>query len=216
MINQIQEHFKEKGYVVIKKFLDENTSSLLYRYCINKVKQVDFKTTYDKDFYQESYDGRFGDAQISGSYNCYGDVIMDTLLEASLNDMNNFTGVELIPTYSYWRFYQTGDILEKHKDRESCEISTTLCLGYNCSNIKEQTHNWPMYIKHNNNEIPVHMEPGDMIIYRGCDIEHWREPFEGLNHAQVFMHYNDKKGPYNIQFDGRPALGLPSKFSIRK
>jgi hypothetical protein len=215
-MQKIQNHFKQHGYVVVNKFLDDNLSALLYRYCINKVKQVDFKTTYDNENYHEAYDGRFGDAQISGSYNCYGDVFMDSLLEASLDNMVNFTGVDLVPTYSYWRFYQTGDILERHKDRESCEISTTLCLGFNTSNNNDQTYNWPMFIKTKDEEIPVYMQPGDMIIYRGCDIEHWREPFKGLNHAQVFMHYNDKNGPYNIQFDGRPTLGLPSKFSNRK
>jgi hypothetical protein len=59
------------------------------------------------------------------------------------------------------------------------------------------------------------MEPGDMIIYKGCEIEHWREPFKGLNHAQLFMHYNRKDGLYEFnedvdKYDGRPLLGLSS------
>ena len=36
---------------------------------------------------------------------------------------------------------------------------------------------------------------GDMIVYRGCEIEHWREKFEGNNHAQVFLHYNNVDNP---------------------
>ena len=50
---------------------------------------------------------------------------------------------------------------------------------------------------------------GDMVIYKGCELEHWREPFEGNNHAQVFLHYNIKNGRYNNKFDGREVLGVP-------
>jgi hypothetical protein len=56
------------------------------------------------------------------------------------------------------------------------------------------------------------MKPGDAIIYRGCDIDHWRQPFWGLNHAQVFLHYNELDGQYNIRNDGRAVLGLSEFF----
>ena len=57
-----------------------------------------------------------------------------------------------------------------------------------------------------------------MIVYRGCEIEHWREPFIGQNHAQVFLHYNNVDGPYgtNCVYDGRHHLGLPSDFKDPK
>jgi hypothetical protein len=65
-------------------------------------------------------------------------------------------------------------------------------------------------------QIPVHMKPGDMIIYRGCELKHWREPYWGKNHAQVFLHYNEKSGPYDIMYDGRPLLGLPGTFRSKE
>ena len=43
--------------------------------------------------------------------------------------MKEKTGMDLIPTYSYARVYQHGAELKRHKDRPSCEISTTLNLG---------------------------------------------------------------------------------------
>lgn len=221
-VKNIQEYFKKNNYVVIKGFLTPDIAGLMYRYCTNKVINMDFKTTFDREAYRHEWDGEFGDPQISGSYNCYGDVMMDTLLEASTPSMNAYTGKNLVPTYSYWRFYQKGDILDRHRDRKSCEISTTLCLGYNTSNVNPKEYpdyNWPMYIEDISGEtdgLPVHMEPGDMVIYRGTILDHWRDKFIGLNHAQVFLHYNDSEGPYNIQYDGRPCLGIPSKFSNRR
>ena len=42
-------------------------------------------------------------------------------------------------------------------------------------------------------ELEVDLDPGDMLIYSGCDLEHWREEFKGKNCGQVFLHYNNKR-----------------------
>jgi len=134
--------------------------------------------------------------------------------------MSELTGLDLIPTYSYHRLYTQGTELKRHKDRPSCEISTTLCLGYDNSNVdatKYPDWDWPMFVGPKSGEkgtdgMPIHMKPGDMLIYRGDIVEHWREPLWGLNHAQVFLHYNEKSGQYNIAYDGRPVLGMPATF----
>ena len=134
--------------------------------------------------------------------------------------MQQETGLQLVPTYSYARTYKKGDILKRHKDRPSCEISTTINLGGDP---------WPIFIDEtgSNNVIDeyknihkpnaptgtrVDLEIGDMLVYSGCDLEHWREPFEGENCGQVFLHYNNVNGPNNDIniFDGREKLGLPA------
>ena len=218
MIEQIQEHFKQHKYVVIKNFLDPKTAALFYQYSIIKVQRTAFLIENDPDNYCKLWDGEFGDKQIGGnSYACYGDVLMDSLLAQSVDDISTYTGLDLLPTYSYWRFYQPDDKLIRHVDRNSCEISTSLCLGYDVSNVDSKiypNYNWPMFVDDKNYEkgMPVRMEPGDLVIYRGLEVEHWREPFIGLNHAQVFMHFNDKNGPFNNFLDGRPLLGIPKKF----
>ena len=50
-----------------------------------------------------------------------------------------------------------------------------------------------------------------MMAYHGQHIEHWREPFKGKVCAQLFLHYNDKDGPYGQKnfYDGRTVLGIP-------
>ena len=108
-------------------------------------------------------------------------------------------GLELIPTYSYFRIYTKGNELKKHKDRDSCEISMTVCISY-------EGDQWPIFVE----GTPIYLKPGDLIIYRGCEVEHWREELKGKRHIQMFLHYNDRNGPYgedNI-YDGRPFLGL--------
>ena len=53
------------------------------------------------------------------------------------------------------------------------------------------------------------LNPGDIAIYKGCDVEHWREPYEGHQQIQLFLHYVDANGIYkDYKFDKRPMLGI--------
>tara|TARA_R110000822_G_scaffold95586_1_gene218370 strand:- start:86 stop:499 length:414 start_codon:yes stop_codon:yes gene_type:complete len=134
---------------------------------------------------------------------------METLLQKVKPIMEKQSGVKLTETYSYARIYKKGDELKRHKDRYSCEISTTMNLGGD---------NWSIFLEPSGKEgkdgIEVKLETGDMLMYRGCDLEHWRTPFEGKDCGQVFLHYNDESGKDAKQnkFDGRPMIGLPAYF----
>ena len=100
-------------------------------------------------------------------------------------------------------------MLHRHKDRYSCEISTTLNLGGD---------DWPIYLdptgKKGQAGIKVNLNPGDMLIYSGCDLEHWREEFKGKDCGQVFLHYNkaNSKMAKENALDKRPLIGLPAWF----
>ena len=100
--------------------------------------------------------------------------------------------------------YKKGDELKKHKDRPSCAVSTTLNLGGTL---------WPIYLEPlGKTAIKINLKQGDMLIYDGCLLEHWRKPFTGKTCAQVFLHYNTSDNETN-KFDGRPMLGLPLNFT---
>ena len=148
--------------------------------------------------------GTWKDRQVPNVYSEYADNVMETLLMKVLPLMQKETKLELIPTYAYTRVYEKGSKLKKHKDRPSCEISSTLHLGGN---------QWDIFIENKK----INLNIGDMLIYSGCDLEHWREPFEGDLCSQVFLHYNKIEGEFADKnlFDGRPLLGLPSICKIK-
>jgi len=219
VVHPAAKFFEEHRWVKIDKFIDRNMANLLYHHTQLEAARLNYYEENNISYFKE-VDGTFTDSQALGDFSKYGDPIMDTLLSLSLEQMQTLTGKELVPTYSYHRLYTTGTELKRHSDRPSCEISTTICLGYDVSNVDANTYpdwDWPMFVKENSgNEIPVHMKPGDMIIYRGCELEHWREPFWGKNHAQLFLHYNEKNGPYDIPNDGRPILGMPGSLRSKE
>ena len=206
-------------YHVIKGALSYELANFIFNYFLLKRDAV--KYMYENNItWDNSMFGTWGDTQIPNTYSHYSDMVMETLLVKMLPVMAKETGLQLIPTYSYARLYKNGDILRRHKDRPSCEISTTLNLGGDP---------WPIFIdgtgantvideykqihKPNAPEgTKVLLEVGDMLVYSGCELEHWREPFEGNTCGQVFLHYNHVNGPFaeKNRFDKRPMLGLPS------
>ena len=210
--------FQTKKYQVIKNVISYELANFIYNYFLLKRDAVRFM--YENNIHSEDpILGTWTDQQIPNTFSCYGDFVMETLIMKVLPVMKKETGLDLIPTYTYARAYKKGDELKRHKDRPSCEISTTVNLGGDP---------WPIFIdgtgtdnvidEYKNIHKPnapagskVVLEVGDMLIYRGCELEHWREPFEGDSCGQVFLHYNDVNGPYGTQclFDGRPKLGVP-------
>ena len=199
----------KNNYKVIRQAITKELADFIYSYFLMKRKVA--RKMYDERYISQSnYDyGVWNDEQIPETYSHYADIAMETLLQNLQPKMEEETGLKLTPTYSYARIYKKGDILKRHKDRYSCEVSTTLNLGGD---------DWPIYLEPSGEEgkegIKVDMQPGDMLVYKGCDVEHWREEFTGENCGQVFLHYNDASDPKaeENKYDKRPFLGLPSWF----
>ena len=214
--------FKKNKYVVIKQAISKELAAFVANYFLMK-KQV-YDTCRQRRFISPyevllgEYEG--ADGQIPHTYSHYSDIVMETLMLKCQVMMEKTTGLKLTPAYTFARIYKNGDILKRHKDRFSCEISTTMNLGGDP---------WPIYLDPTNPEIPpqnvpykilgnkgikVDLKPGDMLVYRGCELEHWRNKFKGKECIQVFLHYNNRKTPgaKDNMFDKRPHLGLPSWF----
>ena len=190
--------FEQTKYQIIRNAISYDLANFCFNYFLLKRDAIKFM--YDNNFIAENgMHGTWKDEQVPGVYSIYADHVMETLLVKTLPVMKEKTGLDLLPTYSYARVYEKGSILEKHKDRPSCEVSTTINLGGDL---------WPIYVE----GTKIDLNPGDMLIYAGCELEHWREPFEGDICGQVFLHYNHVDGPFaktNL-YDKRPMLGIPS------
>ena len=201
--------FKKAKYKILRGAFSPELSEFCYRYFLNKrkVARLFFETRWISPFTTEW--GRWDDKQTPNTYSHYGDVVMETLLTKLKPKMEKETGYKLNETYSYARLYKKGDILERHKDRYSCEVSTTLNLGGDL---------WAIYLEPSGKTgragIKVDLNPGDMLLYAGGKVEHWRERFEGEKCCQVFLHYNNAKLPTaeKNKYDRRPFLGLPVWF----
>ena len=210
--------FKKNKYQVIRGAISKEVADIAYRYLQISAEADHWMIHNNLTHPSNKLVGNFNDPQVPNSYAKYGDRLMETLLVKTIAVMQKKTGLKLVPTYSYTRLYRKGNILQRHKDRPSCEISTTLNLGGDA---------WPIFIDPTGSDnvideykgihkpgapkgVKVDLKPGDMLIYSGCELEHWREPFEGQLCGQVFLHYNHADGQFakSNLYDKRPMLGI--------
>ena len=136
--------------------------------------------------YTESYNVG-GDSQVQTSRSAYDYISFLELLVEKCNEASDAAGERLLPTYCYARVYYHGSILHRHTDRPSCEVSMTVNLGGD--------RQWPIWIqKPDGEEVSVMLDPGDAMMYLGCEAAHWRDAFEGTYYNQVFLHYVKSRG----------------------
>ena len=185
------EHFQLQGYMVVRELIVGDLLTVAYCYASLKAGIGRFESP-------------LGDVQVRGAPAQYADMLMEVLLARSAAKLSAATGLELLPTYSYCRVFGPGSVLHRHRDRPECEITATVCLGY------EGSAPSPLYLQAPSGAVRCVMYPGDALVYRGCVVEHWREQWDGERQAQVFFHYVDRNGPNaHLIYDGRKGLGLP-------
>lgn len=152
------------------------------------------------------------DEQCPMSEAVHGAPVFDSLLLQLVPHFESVCGKRLLPTYSYARLYAPGDELKNHTDRESCEISATVTLGFD-GDV------WPIYMGddiNKTNASEIQMQVGDAVLYRGMEKHHWREKYtQGKWQAQVFLHYVDADGPHKEwKYDKREKLNIPEKSQV--
>jgi len=192
-----QLEFEQKKYTVLEKLIPTDLCRVATKYALIK-ESIDFEPETGSA------------AQVENAHSVYGDTLMETLLHFCKPHIEKAVGLQLCPTYTYYRVYRPGMKLDKHRDRPSCEISSTICLGYNYLQ-KSSDYRWGMYVEPNT---LTGQNPGDAIVYRGCEIDHWRDRFDagiGSYQVQAFFHYININGPFypEYAYDKRSGLGHP-------
>ena len=150
---------KKFKYKVVRKVLDPIMADFSSNYL--RLKREAFLTLRERQLIPDGLYGDYPDSQCPNAFATYGDVAMETLLVMAKPVCEKHLKMSLIPTYAYARVYEKDSILHKHIDRKSCDFSTTLNLGGDP---------WPIFIEGKK----INLKPGDMLIYRGCELEHWR------------------------------------------
>lgn len=191
--------FKKNGYVIVKNAISKDIAEIFTNYALFDEKQ-NFSPEKEK----------IGGGQVPNAHSKFVDPATEALLLYLQPVIEKYTGLNLYPTYSIYRIYRNGDVLYPHTDRNSCEISVTLCLGHSYANSE---YKWPIFV----DEKPFFLSPTDLLIYRGIDLKHWRNTFDIKKeswHVQAFFHYVDANGHYsNLKYDQRGGIGYPSQLN---
>lgn len=186
MIEEVRKVFKENGYVHIPNFLDQQSCRDI-----------------TSEFYRLREEGKKKEDPQAPNSDSFGhEPEFDRLLEQLTPNIEAVVERKLFPTYAYGRIYRPGADLALHTDRPSCEVSATITLSF-------RGNPWPIYMcKEKNNCIPINMEIGDVVVYKGCDIIHGREKYtQGEEQVQIFLHWVYQDGERaEFKYDKRKEL----------
>ncbi len=184
--------FNKHGYIKVEGLVDEQTVKTISQYFENKIHRGEWVSR------------KIEGTRDASKFGYYADPLIEVMLKQCLPAIEEQTGLELEPAYSFSRVYQEGEELKPHTDRPSCEISATI-------NVACTGDIWPIWMQYEDNDpIKCMLKPGDAVIYKGCEITHWRRKLpKGQINVQFMLHYVDKNGPNaEYKFDRRGALGL--------
>ena len=195
--------FDKDGYLVIEDLWDPEE---LY----HPVPEMRGQRTYwDKN--PENFNHVEIEEQVEGSLARYWHPQYRTIHTGIRLKLEKIIGRKLYNTYYYDRFYFSGQKLERHMDRDACEISVSIHVS---TNLEGEDAKWPFWIKTPDKyadkkktqvlvpgeERSLSVKPGDGILYKGCERPHWREAMPGKvkkvfgkevepYYHQIFFHY---------------------------
>ena len=197
------EKFEKNGYLVIKDLWDPKE---LYHPVPEQKGQYNYWNKNLENFHHIPEEG-----QVKGSTSRYWHPQYREIHSGIRMRLEKHLGRKLYNTYYYDRFYNPGQELIKHADRDACEISVTVHVS---TNLEGKDADWPIWIKtpdtySDRNKLSilvsgenrsVVLQPGDGMIYKGCERPHWRDPMptpkKGLfnrnteyYYHQIFFHY---------------------------
>ena len=203
------ESFEKNGYLVIKDLWDPKE---LYSEVPEQKGQYNY---WDKN--PEHFNHVPVENQVEGSTSRYWHPQYRTIHSGIRMKLEKHLGRKLYNTYYYDRFYNPGQALTLHADRDACEISVTVHVS---TNLEGDAADWPIWIKtpdtyadktkmvitETGENRSVVLQAGDGMVYKGCERPHWRDPMptqyekkglfgrkqvekEGLYYHQIFFHY---------------------------
>lgn len=201
---------EDSGFKVINNALSSDTCKILAR---------EFRMTRDILHFNADKNKRypFADEMVEKSFSWYSPLCFESLADTIIKDVvSSVIGEDVVPTYSYGRIYYKGSELKRHVDRSSSEIAVSVCLDKD-----DSVEDWPLFLSLSDKRVEkIIQNPGDIVIYDGNRLWHWRDVYSGNEHINAFMFYVRSNGPRSeLIYDTRPALGLGStarKFDSEK
>ena len=200
----------KKGYVVLKDFIPKD----IIQMTLDTWKTLENTEDFSNIIYREDdIIHNSPEDSLRKSIGCYNAPWGVALHRYCWDKLKGVIDMDLGETYSYSRKYERGAFLKAHADRPSCEISATLCLDYKTDDERP----WPIWVdnstdwvnkpgeiydntqavpikKRRKESISVLLEPGDLLMYQGPNVAHWREYFLGKYSYHIFLHFYNKKG----------------------
>ena len=213
--NRLTADFVKNRYVVLRNFIPKDIINMT----LDTWKTAEHrKDVHDSIFRRETKDITFNSPKnsIGKSYGAYCSPWGVALNRYLCDKLIGVLDIDLRETYSYTRKYERGAYLSSHRDRPACEISTTVCLDYQTDDGKP----WVIWVDNSKNWVdhdvtytmqeqtqgipnrqrestPISLEVGDVLVYQGPNVAHWRDYLIGDYSYHIFCHFFNAEGMFS-------------------
>ncbi len=135
------------------------------------------------------YFGPIGDTQVERRMSMHSEPVTGSLHMRLAKLVSNIVGRTVLPSYSFLGCYLEGSVLRRHTDRPSCQYNLSIVFDM-CDMQGNPVDPWPIYLHANKKTVACNLEVGSGVVYRGTDIEHWRDALPPGQRAIVcFYHF---------------------------
>lgn len=171
-------NFKRQAYVKIEDIISSKQQLTLQRHM--------------RELVSHHYFGPLNDGQVERRMGIHNESVTAALHLRLTKLVGLITGEDLKPSYAYLGCYLDGAELKPHTDRPQCQFN--LSIVFDMSDEQGQMPEpWPIFLKKNNKTTAVNLAIGSGLLYRGTELEHWREPLpKGQRAIVCFYHFVEK------------------------
>lgn len=193
--------FKKNNYFVIKNCFLKDIIQIITGYTL--LKRSVYKTFIEKKYITPlSVDwGTYDDGYINDVYSSYADILTETIIQIIKPKIEKIIKEKIFPIYSYYRIYTKNNTLPKQPNAKQFYISSLLHIGKD---------NFSTTLNTNNKEKIIYLNNGDLLIYKGEEIDQKQKVLEDNISIQIYFHYTNNK---DLIWDAKPHPGLPEWFS---
>lgn len=118
------------------------------------------------------------------------DPVMRFWHQHMLGVLQHLIAEKIRASYSVISYYQETD-LKSHCDREPCIWNLSIQLDSRPDSGEAAP--WPLFLRTRHGDTPILLQAGDGLIYRGREMEHWREPLPpGREETVLLFHFVDE------------------------
>lgn len=140
----------------------------------------------------------------------YAPLSLEALFPRIAAKVAESVGEPVAPAFSFLWLYKKGAGIHRHIDRDSAELVASLTVA------SAQSEAWPIHFEPTpDRQLTLRAEPGDLVLFEGHSVYHWREPSAADWHLQAIFNFVRSSGAYShFKIDGRAHLGLDPVQSV--
>lgn len=152
-------------------------------YCL--LPRVTFPTYhYTVDYFVRLTNSTFEfDNQVHGRLSRHNAVLLRAVHQQLSALVQAVADEQLKPSYCYLSVYPQGSELVRHTDRPQCRWNASITFARTSKDI------WPIYVEGPRGIEDISADLGEVVVYRGTDVPHWRKPLPEGTATVCFFHF---------------------------